>query len=296
MVTVALLGGNPEFHIIQMPAQDGTIQQVKVMVPQESESQAAPLEETPSPEPPAEGTLEPTPEEVPAPPSDPVVDPAPAAPQIVVPQHLGSESAPIEHPMPNYIGEAPTPINYPAAVCSPSNACASYGTCQTGCGAYGMAPGICNNQGCQSQACNSQGCQDRGLCLFGKRSNRCQQCEHCEDCEDCEPNCWDRHLMNYCMGPGDLHGHYPYYPEYHGYYYFRPYNYEHVLQASAFAAQIGGDPTAPYSVEFLKDAFPLASPEPLPLRNNSTKPQLPLLEDLLMPKSEKPNTKSDKKN
>jgi hypothetical protein len=76
-----------------------------------------------------------------------------------------------------------------------------------------------------------------------------------------------------------MYPHYPYPPAYHGYYYFRPYNHEHVLRDSEIAAQMGGDPLAPYSVEFLKAKFPPAIIEPIP--TVPVKEQYPLLEDVL---------------
>jgi hypothetical protein len=76
-----------------------------------------------------------------------------------------------------------------------------------------------------------------------------------------------------------MYPHYPYPPVYHGYYYFRPYNHEHVLRDSEIAAQMGGDPLAPYSVEFLKAKFPPAIIEPIP--TVPVKEQYPLLEDVL---------------
>lgn len=46
----------------------------------------------------------------------------------------------------------------------------------------------------------------------------------------------------------DLYPHYAYYPRYHGYYYFRPYNYMMIGPQQEFAAQIGLDPRMPYSL------------------------------------------------
>ena len=126
-----------------------------------------------------------------------------------------------------------------------------------------MSPGYCQN----ADYCES-GETGHGWCPWG-------------DDDDCEPCCWDRHLINYCIGPGDLHPHYPYCPVYHGYYYFRPYNFQHVFQDAQTAAQMGGDPRAPYSVEFLKPLFPPAPIEPLPMSPLSR--ALPNLEELLRP-------------
>lgn len=47
---------------------------------------------------------------------------------------------------------------------------------------------------------------------------------------------------------GDLYPHYAYFPVYHGYYYFRPYNYTAVAEHQRFASCIGLDPRMPYSL------------------------------------------------
>ena len=102
-----------------------------------------------------------------------------------------------------------------------------------------------------------------------------------DDCDDCDLCCWDHHLINYCIGPGDFHPHYPYPPVCHGYYYFRPYNHEHVFRDAELAAGMGGDARAPYSVEFLKTRFPPAPIEYTP--RPPARDSLPNLEDLLSP-------------
>lgn len=107
----------------------------------------------------------------------------------------------------------------------------------------------------------------------------CPWCDGHDD--DCEESCRDRHIQTYCIGPGDFYPHYPYLPMYHGYYYFRPYNHMHVEGDAVLAAQMGGDPRAPYSVEFLKRYFP-----PAPVENPIIPEEdaYPMLEDLLEPK------------
>ncbi len=115
---------------------------------------------------------------------------------------------------------------------------------------------------------------DNSHCQSGGHS-WCPWC-HSDNGECEEPCCFDRHLLTYCIGPGDLYPHYPYYPIQHGYYYFRPYNHMHVEEASALAAQMGGDPKAPYSVEFLYKYFPprrwktSLSPKKNPIRGLKT--------------------------
>jgi hypothetical protein len=58
--------------------------------------------------------------------------------------------------------------------------------------------------------------------------------------------------LSYFKSFGDMPPHYPYYPEMHGYYYFRPYNYVHVPQQQEFVGSFGGDRRDPYSNELFK--------------------------------------------
>jgi hypothetical protein len=58
--------------------------------------------------------------------------------------------------------------------------------------------------------------------------------------------------LSYFRSFGDMPPHYPYYPEMHGYYYFRPYNYVHVPQQQEFVGSYGGDRRDPYSHELFK--------------------------------------------
>jgi hypothetical protein len=44
-----------------------------------------------------------------------------------------------------------------------------------------------------------------------------------------------------------------YYPESHGYYYFQPYNYQHLPAHQQFVASFGGDIRNPYDVSILDD-------------------------------------------
>lgn len=136
--------------------------------------------------------------------------------------------------------------------------------CSTGCE---------SSNGCQTAyACDGDHCHSgRGWCRW---------CPWGHD-DDCEPNCWNRHVINNCIGPGDFYPHYPYLPVNHGYYYFRPYNFEHVYRDAATAGQMGGDPRAPYSVQFLKRYFAPTPIEQVPI--SGMEAQLPLLEDLLGP-------------
>jgi hypothetical protein len=112
--------------------------------------------------------------------------------------------------------------------------------------------------------------------------------EQCEDddccCWCCE--CYDDYLMRNCVGPGDLYPHYAYCPAYHGYYYFRPYNYVHVLYDAASVTTMGGDPRAPYAKEFLRPIFGQSTYVAPILPPQAYGESLPLLEDLLEQRSE----------
>lgn len=125
----------------------------------------------------------------------------------------------------------------------------------------------------------------------GVEPYRCRCCGHV-DC--CAPGihkrkrngkiCWCRYWTT-----GDMHQHYAYYPQYHGHYYFRPYNYTTVLEQKELIVAMGGDHSRPYSVEMFDNIYsdyyasnPIIE-QPL-IINKSDIPgasQLPLLEELL---------------
>lgn len=112
----------------------------------------------------------------------------------------------------------------------------------------------------------------------------CQgHCGH-NHCGNCRKKCWcSIHTT------GDMYPHFPYYPEHHGYYYFRPYNYSNVLMHRSQGLQLGVSPANPYSVSMLDPLFERFSMtnlsrdddyDRLPPHRNS----LPQLESLLDPK------------
>jgi hypothetical protein len=89
----------------------------------------------------------------------------------------------------------------------------------------------------------------------------------------------------------DMPPHYPYQPAYHGYYYFRPYNYTAVAAHQEAAVQMGLDPRMPYSVANFQRIYakcPMQfSPTQAPI--GTALPQgngLPELESLLEAKPE----------
>jgi hypothetical protein len=83
----------------------------------------------------------------------------------------------------------------------------------------------------------------------------------------------------------DLYPHYAYPPEHHGYYYYRPYNYVHVLEHQSSVVRLGGDPKNPYSVRMfdaIERDFELRYPQIVePEAALRLDERLPLLEDLL---------------
>jgi hypothetical protein len=58
------------------------------------------------------------------------------------------------------------------------------------------------------------------------------------------------------LNDGDgMSEHYAYYPAMHGYYYFHPYHYMHVVYEQGFATQIGMDPRNPYANDLFKRVY-----------------------------------------
>uniref|UniRef100_A0A7C4LNI4 Uncharacterized protein n=1 Tax=Schlesneria paludicola TaxID=360056 RepID=A0A7C4LNI4_9PLAN len=82
----------------------------------------------------------------------------------------------------------------------------------------------------------------------------------------------------------DLYPHYPYFPKDHGYYYFRPYNYIHVLTHQQTVVKLGGDPRNPYSTQLLANLFVNVEHPPTMTFLRQQENDLPRLEDLLDPK------------
>lgn len=68
-------------------------------------------------------------------------------------------------------------------------------------------------------------------------------------CRDCRGGRGGRGGCKNCCKDStcNMYQHFPYQPDNHGYYYFRPYNYTAVWQHQQWIATIGGDPRNPYS-------------------------------------------------
>ncbi len=75
----------------------------------------------------------------------------------------------------------------------------------------------------------------------------------------------------------DMYQHYAYYPECHGSYYFRPYNWEHYYQD--MSEMLGVGHMAPYSVDGMAELKPVSIPEQPVIKVRHQK--LPNIEDLL---------------
>ena len=85
-------------------------------------------------------------------------------------------------------------------------------------------------------------------------------------CEPCAPACPTDDCfppLRPCHAPGDLHPHTPYVAQPKVYYYFRPYQWRHVLQQQESVMSYGGDPRHPYAnTEFLGIYEGLETPAP----------------------------------
>lgn len=155
----------------------------------------------------------------------------------------------------------PQPETYGASQPVSMNSCGG-GSCGSGC---------CNSCG------NTCGCSEKFLGLIDL--DDLFDDDDC-DCEGEKFRCWDSTY--------DMPQHHPYPPVYHGYYYYRPYNYSHVLRAKQ--QLLGDSAIAPYSsmvFEQLYADFPKQSfnPDPEKIyvdpRLPETPKELPNLQDLL---------------
>lgn len=87
-----------------------------------------------------------------------------------------------------------------------------------------------------------------------------------------------------CHSTCDMYPHYWYYPEHHGYYYFRPYNYTHIFEHQAIVARWGGDPRNPYSHELfhrLYSSYGVEAPTLFEPSLHTFRPGLPNLEEMV---------------
>jgi|GEM_PF-1397421 len=84
--------------------------------------------------------------------------------------------------------------------------------------------------------------------VFVEGAAGCGSCCGDECCDDWCKKCWWFGKRSTC----DMPQHFPYPPEFHGYYYFAPYNYVHVLQHQQIAPMLGSVPFAPYETNLHK--------------------------------------------
>ncbi len=105
----------------------------------------------------------------------------------------------------------------------------------------GICPGgckTCDDGGCQSGGCG--GCSD---CVGG-----CKHCGHGRHGRGSGlPGCW--------TGTCNLFPHLPYYVEPKTYYYFRPYNHNHVWRQRDQVVRWNGDPRHPYANEVFQKVY-----------------------------------------
>jgi hypothetical protein len=146
-------------------------------------------------------------------------------------------------------------------------------------------PGCQSNRWCGFGSSGVCGADASGCSLCGKHRchrNCLSKCAH-HGWGIARHGCCKRHCLHSTC---DMYPHYAYFPEHHGYYYFRPYNYMHIFEHQQQVLQLGGDPRNPYSVsmfaplhrEFEERVPRIHEPEE---RVRLQEPPLPQLEDLL---------------
>lgn len=115
--------------------------------------------------------------------------------------------------------------------------------------------------------------------LYHSFSCRKQTCESCPQCPNvCHRVGCQMSLCIACLDSTcDMCQHYAYYPECHGSYYFRPYNWEQYSQDMALMLGVGH--AAPYSVDGMAELKPVSVPEQPVVQVRH--PKLPNIEDIL---------------
>ncbi|MCA9246126.1 MAG: hypothetical protein KDA42_03395 [Planctomycetales bacterium] len=138
-----------------------------------------------------------------------------------------------------------------SAACDKSNceSCATCSTCsagrraQSGCRCAGKCQ--CHQHGgchCQQAAGHEGPCTDV-MCLGkGGQDLPCMTCAHCEQCQGARHPLHGTLFHSTC----DMHQHLPYCSRPNSYYYFRPYQIEHVAIQQEFVRSYGGNPKHPY--------------------------------------------------
>lgn len=145
----------------------------------------------------------------------------------------------------------------PAAVddCSTQQAAAPATTCEPNCAAPlnpdqcfpACAPGqeLCGELGYCSNGGN--GCDPCGCDHCKGKGHRWKKGRHCDKCDDCYCDRCCRKWKHLCEeSTCDMYQHHAYYPMLHGYYYFRPYNYQNVVEQKSLGPGLGEKYVAPY--------------------------------------------------
>jgi hypothetical protein len=104
----------------------------------------------------------------------------------------------------------------------------------------------CDGATCNGATCNgaTEGCSS---CNAGCANEACGNCGGCSSCDGCR--------VNGRRPQGDMHLHYPYQALPRTYYYFRPYNHEHVRQQQGEAQLWGSSIGQPYSNKIFADVY-----------------------------------------
>ena len=108
---------------------------------------------------------------------------------------------------------------------------------------------------------------------------RKQTCQSCQECPNVCHSVGCQFSLSYaCLDSTcDMYQHYAYYPECHGSYYFRPYNWEQYSQDMQLMLGVGH--AAPYSVDGMAELKPVSVPEQPVIQVRH--PKLQNIEDIL---------------
>lgn len=142
--------------------------------------------------------------------------------------------------------------------------------------------------GCDS--CCEGGCRKHNGFLSWLKSgfDHHRECEHPNACPPLKVLFGGAHIE--CgMTTGNLIPHFPYYPAFHGYYYFRPYNIQNVREHRAIIHRLGGTRQSPYSTGMFEPVYAANANTDYPEPDSSAAmqqlprvtPRLPDLESLV---------------
>lgn len=132
-----------------------------------------------------------------------------------------------------------------AAESTPTTKPATGSCADSGCASGGCASGGCAADGCASVCGNGSCCED----------SACRGCGRLGKCKTCSHSCAATLSGNGCCNVCNMPPHFLYYPVDHGYYYFRPYNYRHIMEHQEAVMSWGGDPRNPYSNKMFEEIY-----------------------------------------